>query len=114
MEQQSLEEILGPGEDHYMNITKEYIICAAIKRLVPRDLPGMYWTNDICDIEIGFRHHDIMRRFPEEVSRKLEDQGFYTSKGRYVNRIEGMEVAIACGQVCKTGFKELYSEDIYQ
>ena len=29
----------------------------------------------------------------------MEDQGFYTSKGRFVDRIEGMKIAHACGQV---------------
>ena len=31
----------------------------------------------------------------------MEDQGFYTSKGRFVNRVEGMEIAYLAGQVSK-------------
>ena len=50
-----------------INNTKEYILCAAIRRKEPRKCkvginpyhPGL---NDILDIEIGFRHHDIYHR----------------------------------------------------
>lgn len=112
----------------------EYILCAAIKRLEPKKC-NPYYNNDICDIEIGYRHHDIFQRFKNEVSRKLEDQGFYTSKGRFVDRREGMCIAWNAGQVddltafgdknfCennsniidknnKVYFYELFSEDLY-
>lgn len=40
------------------------------------------------NIEIGFRHHDIYQRFEGELSLKNKDQGFYTSKGRFVDRFE--------------------------
>ena len=78
--------------------TKEYILCAAIKRKEPRDCTP-YWpnTNDICNIELGYRHHDIYQRFGGVMSEC--EQGFYTSKGRYVDRYEGMEIAFNAGQV---------------
>lgn len=80
--------------------TKEYILCAAIKRKEAVDASPYYeGQNDICNIEIGYRHHDILQRFKSEVSNKMEDQGFYTSKGRFVNRYEGMEIAYNAGQV---------------
>jgi hypothetical protein len=44
--------------------------------------------DDILDIEIGYRHHDIYCRFPGELSNKMSDQGFYTSFGRFVSRKE--------------------------
>jgi hypothetical protein len=90
--------------------SKEYILCAAIRRKSSRE-GEPYWkgTNDIMDIEIGYRHHDIFHRFNNrdihqnyedcEVSILMEDQGFYTSKGRFVDRYEGMKIAHACGQV---------------
>ena len=105
--------------------TKEYILCAAIRRKEPRKCkvginpyhPGL---NDILDIEIGFRHHDIYHRFYPEMSNKPQDQGFYTSYGRFVNRNEGMRIAYECGQVDKEyaflsngEFRELFSEDLY-
>ena len=50
-----------------MDNTKEYILCAAIKRLEPRQDTTMYYNNDICSIEIGYRHHDIIRRFQSQL-----------------------------------------------
>ena len=84
--------------------SKEYILCAAIRRKQPRE-GYPYWegTNDIMDIEIGYRHHDIFHRFNNkgnyEVSILMEDQGFYTSKGRFVDRYEAMKIAYEAGQV---------------
>lgn len=111
-----------------MNNQQEYILCAALKRKEPRQcyhkgLPYHAGTNDILDIEIGYRHHDIYQRFGDEVSHKMKDQGFYTSKGRFVDRIEGMKIAVAAGQVPanratieykgKIIESELFSEDLY-
>ena len=116
------------------NNTKEYILCAAIKRITPKDCtPYHKGTNDICDIEIGYRHHDILQRFQGEVSKKIDDQGFYTSNGRFVDRRMGMYIAWLAGQVSSeiSGverlefsdlpitkdnihiFNNLYSEDLY-
>lgn len=106
--------------------SKEYILCAAFKRRRPRKVqPYHDGTNDICDIEIGYRHHDILQRFPPKfqwVCRLLsclrlyrisswvhthsavldyKSDGFYTSKGRWVNRYDGMRIAYEAGQVSK-------------
>lgn len=78
--------------------SKEYILCAALKRIEPKNT-NSYWKNDLDTIEIGYRHHDIRNRFLGEVSCKIKDQGFYTSKGRFVNREEAMKIAYECGQV---------------
>ena len=90
--------------------SKEYILCAAIRRKQPRE-GYPYWegTNDIMDIEIGYRHHYIFHRFNNrdihkhyqdcEVSILMDDQGFYTSKGRFVGRHEAMKIAYEAGQV---------------
>jgi len=100
-----------------MDNKKEYIICAAIKRKKrrnPQNSSGRapYWngTNDILDIEIGYRHHDIFMRFGKgELETSPNSQGFYTSNGRYVNRVEAMEVAYLCGQVSeKTALDKSY------
>ena len=106
----------------------EYILCAAIKRKEPRDL-NLYHKNDINNIEIGYRHFDILHRFEGEVSTAQEDQGFYTSFGRFVDRKEATVIAMAAGQVRNTYYgrkplmeaykdgdllvKNLYSEDLY-
>lgn len=107
----------------------EYILCAAIKRIEPRQDTTMYHNNDICNIEIGYRHHDIIRRFQGEISRNPDDQGFYTSFGRFVGRKEAMVIAMSAGQVRNSYYgkkplmeaykdgdllvKDLFSEDLY-
>lgn len=85
---------------------KEYILCAAIRRKYPREVEGgdpyAGEQNDILNIEIGYRHHDIYQRFnvnSPDCPLELGADGFYTSKGRFVDRYEGMEVAYKAGQV---------------
>ena len=93
----------------------EWILCSAIKRLKRRETDGNpYWegTNDILDIELGMRHHDIFRRFAGEMDPHMEAQGFYTSKGRFVDRKEGAQIAYNAGQI-KYKTTNLFSEDLY-
>lgn len=101
--------------------SKEYILCAAIKRINPKP-PTCLRNNDIHLIEIGLRHPDIRDRFLGEVDmRDPAAQGFYTSKGRFVGRKEAMLIAYEAGQVPlkkvylgNTGkILDLYSEDLY-
>ena len=111
---------------------QEYILCAAIKRINVKNCIKHYYNNDIYNIEIGYRHCDIFARFGEEVSNKLEDQGFYTSKGRFVDRYEAMLIAWRAKQVTNEiagvekldlskiidreqieKLNKLYSEDLY-
>lgn len=98
-----------------IDTTKEYILCAAIRRKIPKSIKGKPYhdgTNDILNIEVGYRHHDIYMRFSDELSKNPYDQGFYTSKGRFVDRFEGMKLAIECGQVPKSkGLKTKESEE---
>ena len=123
---------------------KEYILCAAVLRKEPKRITGAPpynpENNDILKIEIGYRHHDIWERFFDELKipgdREPDTNGFYTSKGRFVSRVEGMKIAYEAGQVdesqakwtqediddtwlplpkhIKVGdFKPLASEDLY-
>ena len=108
----------------------EYILCSAIRRIKPRETKCNYHQNDIHLIELGFRHHDILIRFRGEVSQDPVDQGFYTSKGRFVDRIEAYEIALKAGQIrhpqrtcellqariyepLKGRVSELFSEELY-
>ena len=112
-----------------MNNKEEYILCAALRRKVPRNTDS-YHQNDIDLIEIGYRHHDIRNRFGDEVSCSPKDQGFYTSKGRFVGRKEAMEIAYKANQVMSLSrifknydidsilngtleYNDLFSEDLY-
>ena len=86
--------------------SKEYILCSAIKRkerkICPRGgNPYREGINDILEIEIGYRHHDIYQRFYNELSMKPNDQGFYTSRGRFVTREEGMKIAYVIPNITK-------------
>lgn len=93
--------------------TKEYILCAAIRRKEPKPKTILH-NNDIHLIEIGYRHCDIRDRFKDEVSMSPRDQGFYTSRGRFVSREEARKIAKECGQVEGDIIGgQLTSEDLY-
>ena len=66
-------------------------------------------NNDILNIELGYRHHDIYYRFTNELDTSESCMGFYTSYGRFVNRIEGMKIAYNAGQVSKR--RAIYSKE---
>lgn len=40
-------------------------------------------------------------------------QGFLTSRGRFVDRVEAKRVAIQSGQITESEFPQLYSEDLW-
>lgn len=103
------------SQEKKIDRSKEYILCAAIRRKEERDCPKVYWEQfrDIYKIELGWRHPDILHRFIGEVSKDPDDQGFYTSKGRFVTREEGLIIARAAGQVGDIIGGVLTSEDLY-
>ncbi len=94
---------------------KEYLLCAAIKRLKPSTCHRGYKEefHDIYDVELGWRHPDILHKFEGIVSKSPKDQGFFTSKGRFVNREEAEVIAKECGQVTQLIGGVLTSEDLY-
>ncbi|WP_395543410.1 hypothetical protein [Neotabrizicola sp. sgz301269] len=53
--------------------------------------------------------------FVEEAYRVTEVQGFITSKGRFVNRVQARQIAHMAGQDPKQtgGDHELFSEDLW-
>lgn len=98
-----------------MNNKKEYILCAAILRKEVNTCHKVYWPKDqdIYKCEIGWRHGDILHRFRGIVSMDGYDQGFYTSKGRYLNRDDARTVAKEAGQIPEDFNSMLMSEDLY-
>lgn len=100
---------------------KEYILCSAILRKEPAE-EATYTDNHKCIL--GYRHCDIMRNFNDLVRKDPKAQGFFTSKGRFVDRRKAYKIAIKAKQIkvperCK-GYSdsnyiswELYSEDLY-
>lgn len=84
---------------------EEKIICAAVKT-----------SDDMVAIQLGIgRHNNIIHHlarsgFKTPVSG---EQGFITSSGRFVDRIEAREIAIKAGQCKDTEYPQLYSEDLW-
>jgi len=84
---------------------KEVIIAAAYK-VKPECVchaGGVYKTgtkerDDIYHCRIGRHHAEILHMFGKEVDEFSD--GFYTSYGRWVDRKEAAEIALAAGQ-CK-------------
>lgn len=96
-----------------MNTKKEYILCAAVKKNKLFDYPHIYNENDIFKVELGYRHPDILIKYKGSVSEDPKDQGFFTSRGRFVNRNDALKIARECGQVKEIIGKFLTSEDLY-
>ena len=73
-------------------------------------LDGKVWT--------GHRHGDVIQKMVKEGCTKIREskQGFVTEDGKFVNREEAFEIALACGQIKETevgGQRTLVSEDLY-
>ena len=103
---------------------KEFIVCSA------------NWYNDMKEyvhnpknlklgfITCGLRHHNCINTFAQIVGfpyseeaqqlHNTEVQGFLTSKNRFVDREEGLSIAIRANQVSKDlDTNELHSEDLF-
>lgn len=85
----------------------EYILCAAIKIDV---------DNEPIVIS-GYRHGDcfniIHKLYPNKYINQ-DEQGFLTSSGRFVDRIEAKKIAKQADQLIRdSAFSSLISEDIY-
>ena len=107
----------------------EMVICSAIwykeLPLVKNDIPKSHiYPKNISQglVFCGHRHPHCMytmiaitgKRSCETEVGKYE-QGFLTNLNRFVDRTEGANIALACGQIDKLNYstKELYSEDLY-
>lgn len=84
----------------------EICICAAIKGIREGRIVR------------GHRHNHCLRTaFEMMVDPTMATQGFVTSKGRFVDRTEGLALQLAAGieSVAPGGYRgdKLYSEDLY-
>lgn len=64
-------------------------------------------------IVTGKHHGECMRQLPRDRQKCWDVQGFLTSNGDFVDRVEGFGIAYAAGQL-KNGYSKfgyLYSED---
>lgn len=95
----------------------ERILCAAIWY---KDWPKMAY-HSVANIDkgvvlCGHRHGHIIGQISALLDKKQwemgkSEQGFLTSKNRFLNREEARELHIKNGGTAK--FEELYSEDLY-
>lgn len=96
----------------------ERIICAAIYYDDGKNRSNLPHNIKSGIVAAGWRHHNcytiLWSLYPER--DYIDDciQGFLTSKGYFINREDGMKIAIAAGQVqFDNTTSKLYSEDIY-
>ena len=109
-----------------MNRSQEYILCAAVWYkdfpLEKDNIPSNLVRPINCDSGIvfsGYRHPQCIYQQVSITGKRQSEageeiQGFLTSKNRFVDRIEGLELALKCKQIDKPKYgKKLYSEDLY-
>src|SRR5574343_220970 len=103
-------------------IEKEYITCSAIWYSELPTLTFLPKNIEHGSVVAGHRHHNIINvvyllhgkrtvHFGENSCGK-DIFGFLTSKNRFVDRKEAVEIAYNAGQI-KELKRELFSEDIY-
>ena len=106
---QVLHPVVGSGKIYKKDKDCERILCAAIQIRKSKDGEPI--------VIGGYRHCDCFR-----TASKLgymayidqDEQGFITSKGRFVDRKEAKQIAKQANQLIRlTDFKHLISEDIY-
>jgi len=103
---------------------KEYILCAAIwykdfQLKTPIDSNTLPVNCDKGMVFCGYRHIQCMRSMTSisGIWAKKDligeyEQGFLTSKNRFVDRIEGAKIAFDANQI-NSQIHVLYSEDLY-
>jgi hypothetical protein len=113
-------EVVAPDE-------REFIVSAANWYADGKEYVHQPKNIDSGFVICGRRHHNVFYSVymlitllgdtKESNEKRIEllnqcEQGFITSKNRWVDRIEGMKIASAAGQTIKTD-GELFSEDLY-
>lgn len=100
-----------------MNKQQEYILCSAIHfdDNEYHTHQEQYGTGFLIS---GYRHHNIIaiKSLLRSDIKYVETQGFLTSKDRFVDRKEGMQIALKAGQVLENSTinrYNLFSEDLF-
>lgn len=76
------------------------------------------WQGEVYSLPAPARHGDVMRHINRHADADAiivpDDQGFLTSKGRYVNRFEARDIARLGGQAKSPQHPDqLFSEDVW-
>lgn len=102
----------------------ERIVCSVCQLFVDKRDGTNEDGSEIIHEVYGLRHYDLfMRKQIKELEKQYNyalldwEQGFLTNKGRFVGRIEAMEIAKEQGQVIRLSGSPntdiLFSEDLY-
>lgn len=104
---------------------KEYILCSAIwYKDLPLEKPEVLEPRGFSPYNVdrgivfcGWRHMNCLYQMVAITGKSQHDageeiQGFLTSKNRFVDRVEGGEIAFSSGQT-KDLKKYLFSEDLW-
>ena len=102
----------------------ERIVCSVCQVFVDKRDGTNEDGSEIIHEVYGLRHYDLfMRKQIKELEKQYNyalldwEQGFLTNKGRFVGRIEAMEIAKEQGQVIRLSGSPntdiLFSEDLY-
>jgi hypothetical protein len=97
---------------------KEYIVCSAIWYQAGKKFSNAPKNVDEGTVLFGLRHNIfelLITLYPNYKQDQCTIQGFLTSDNRFVDRVEGLKIAIEAGQVSEklSKNKRLYSEDLY-
>lgn len=113
MDLEEYEELATHLHRNIRTYKKEYIICAAIHFESDSHIEHQPKNIDHGFVVCGRRHHNcfITVRAIGDKLKEIE-QGFLTSKDRFVNREEAGRIAFEAGQT-KELRKTLFSEDLY-
>lgn len=115
--------LLGALIIFYINTSKkksyERILCAAIKRKEPTYDNADFSDDHLCIL--GYRnyniiHYNIIYNLKDLIDKSPKAEGFYTSKGRFVDRAEAYKIAKKAGQIRNNNKRSrpyLFSEDLY-
>lgn len=96
----------------------EYILCAAIHFDDGKQYPHQPKNIETGIVLCGWRHGSIfpqiggLVRERQELGIHEKEQGFITSKNRFIDRKEAAILAFTTGQILNP-LKTLYSEDLY-
>jgi hypothetical protein len=91
------------------NVDNGLVLCGWRHPTIRPQIVALYYPN-------WMNEHDLpIEEQPRVQTLRKEVQGFITNTNRFVDRIEGREIAIAANQVLdmKILGSELFSEDLY-
>ena len=93
------------------HLPAEYILCAAIRYKPAGNNKYLYiggYRHCVCMLSLA-----VLTGDSRALTTKVEDQGFLTNKGRWVDRFEARKLAVAAHQVLGSSEGTLTSEDLY-